>query len=64
MCNMDEVTINSLLAQLAHKCNDDDTAQKFAYMVMGSRNASSKAKDKARELMEVIRESRHETTNE
>jgi hypothetical protein len=61
---MDEVTINSLLAQLAHKCNDDDTAQKFAYMVMGSRNASSKAKDKARELMEVIRESRHETTNE
>ena len=64
ICNMDEVTINSLLAQLAHKCNDDDTAQKFAYMVMGSRNASSKAKDKARELMEVIRESRHETTNE
>ena len=55
------MTINSLLAQLAHKCNDDDTAQKFAYMVMGSRNASSKAKDKARELMEVIRESRHET---
>lgn len=61
ICNMDEMTIDSLLAQLAYKCNDLDTAQKFAFMVIGSRNASSKAKDKARELIDTIRELRHET---
>lgn len=61
ICNMDEVTINYLLAQLAHKCDDDDTAQKFAFMVVGSRNASAKAKEKARMLIDDIRETRQET---
>lgn len=62
ICNMDEMTINSLLAQLAHRCEDDDTAQRFAFMVMGSKNASAKAKDRARELIDEIRASRNETT--
>lgn len=62
ICNMDEMTINSLLAQLAHRCHDDDTAQRFAFMVMGSKNASAKAKDRARELIDEIRAARNETT--
>lgn len=61
ICNMDEMTINYLMAQLAHKCGDDDTAQKFAFMVVGSKNASAKAKEKARTLIDDIREARQET---
>ena len=58
---MDEMTINYLMAQLAHRCHEDDTAQKFAFMVVGSKNASAKAKDKARELIDTIREARQES---
>lgn len=61
ICNMDEMTINYLMAQLAHRCHEDDTAQKFAFMVVGSKNASAKAKDKARELIDTIREARQES---
>lgn len=60
ICNMDEMTVNFLMAQLAHKCGEDDVAQKFAFMVVGSRNASAKAKDKARMLIDTIREARQE----
>lgn len=60
ICNMDEMTINYLLAQLAHRCHEDDTAQKFAFMVIGSRNASAKAKDMSRQLIDQIRDTRQE----
>jgi hypothetical protein len=55
ICGMDEQTLNFLMAVLAHRCSDDENAQKFAYMVIGSRNATNKLKEKARMLNEQIR---------
>lgn len=55
ICGMDEVTMNCLMAVLAKKCQDYETATKFAYSVTSSRNASSKQKDKARELIEEVK---------
>ncbi len=55
ICGMDEQTFNFLMAVLAHRCDDDENAQKFAYMVIGSRNATNKLKEKARMLNEQIR---------
>lgn len=59
ICNMDEMTINMLMAQLAHKCNEDDNAQKYAFLIVGSRTANKKVKDKARELLDVIKAERN-----
>ncbi len=55
ICGMDEMTLNYLMSVLAYSCGDLDNAQRYAYMVIGSRSASSKVKDKERELVEKIK---------
>lgn len=55
ICGMDETTVNYLMSVLAYECDACDDAQRYAYMVIGSRSASSKVKEKERELMEKIK---------
>lgn len=55
ICNMDEVTFNFLLSELAYKCNDIANAKQFAFMVISSHSASAKVKDKARALVDELK---------
>lgn len=55
ICNMDESTMNYMLADLARRCQDYDNAEKFAFAVIGSRSASAKIKEKARTEIDIIR---------
>ncbi len=54
ICGMDENTITYLLADLARRCGDMDNCKKFLSTVLTSRNATSKLKDRARDLKELI----------
>lgn len=55
ICGMNEVTINLLMASLGKKCKDYYDAKKFAFMVLSSKNALQKTKDKARDIIEEIK---------
>ncbi len=61
ICGMDEMTMNFLMAVLAKKSQDYDVSKKFAFMVVSSKNASSKMKDKARMLIDAIKEEQGES---
>lgn len=56
ICGMDEPTYIYVLADLARRCKDYEIAIKLISQIVVSRSASSKVKDKARELKEIIRE--------
>jgi uncharacterized protein (DUF2225 family) len=55
ICNMDEMTVDYLMAVLALRCDDYDASQKYAFMIISSRTASAKVKEKAREHIEKLR---------
>lgn len=55
ICNMDEMTLNYLLAVLAYKCEDYISAQRFAYLITGSKSAGTSVKRKTTDLLEKIR---------
>lgn len=55
ICGMDEDTMNYLMSVLAYHCEDTDSASRFGYMVLSSRTASSKLKEKEREIMEKVK---------
>lgn len=56
MCGMDEVTVDYLVASLANKVGDYDVATKMLSSVITSYSATSRMKDKARELKDVVME--------
>ncbi|MGN0316473.1 MAG: DUF2225 domain-containing protein [Lachnospira sp.] len=55
ICGMDEMTINYLLASLGFKCGELEESRKFAGTIITSRSASSKLKEKARDIIEQIK---------
>lgn len=55
ICNMDNLTINYLLSELARKCKDYDNGLKFASYILASRGASAKIKEKARNVRDSIK---------
>ena len=55
ICGMDEDTLNYLMSVLAYHCEDTGSASQFGYMVLSSRTASSKLKEKEREIMEIMK---------
>lgn len=56
ICGMDEATLNYLMSVLAYKSGKYDDAQRYSYMVLGSRQASAKLKEKQRVLVEKIKQ--------
>ena len=60
MCGMDEVTIDYLLATLAARFGQYDTASKLVASVLTSRSANTRMKDRARDLKEQILQKRRE----
>ncbi|MGN0328916.1 MAG: DUF2225 domain-containing protein [Lachnospira sp.] len=57
ICGMDEMTINYLLASLAYKCGDETECRRFGSSILSSRSASSKIKEKTRNLMDLVKKS-------
>lgn len=55
ICGMNDITLNLLMATLAKKCEEYDDAKKFAFMVVSSRSAPQKTKDKARQIIDDIK---------
>lgn len=58
ICGMDEVTVNYLMSVLAYREGDYDDAQRYAYFVLGSKAASSKLKERQRQIVEKLKEAR------
>lgn len=54
MCGMDEVTIDYLLAELAFHFKKFDVASKLVASILTSPSSSTRMKDKARELKDLI----------
>lgn len=54
ICGMDENTITYLLADLARRCGDMDNSKKYLSMVLTAKSASSKLKERARDLKDII----------
>ena len=57
MAGMDENTLNYLLADLARRLGKNEDALRLLSMVITSRSASSRMKDEALRLKDMIRES-------
>lgn len=55
ICNMDNLTLNYLLAELGRRCHDYSTALKYVTYILESRGASVKIKEKAREVRDRIK---------
>jgi hypothetical protein len=55
ICGMDESTYTYVTADLARRCKDYETSAKLISQIVTSRTASSKVKDRARELKEIIK---------
>ena len=55
ICGMDESTYTYVTADLARRCKDYETAIKLISQIITSRAASSKVKDRARELKDLIK---------
>ncbi len=60
ICGMNEVTINLLMAVLGKDCEDYVDAKKFAFMVLSSRSVPVKTKEKARVIIEDIKQKQKE----
>lgn len=58
ICGMDEVTINYLMSVLAYREGDFDDAQRYAYFVLGSRQASAKLKERQRQIVEKLKKAK------
>lgn len=58
ICGMDENTVNYLMSVLALNAGDYEVAQRYAYMVIGSRTVSDKLKQRQRDIVEKIKEKR------
>ena len=56
MCGMDETTMDYLIAVLALECEQYDLSLKILSGVIGSREANSRVKEKARDVREILRE--------
>lgn len=54
MCGMDESTVNYLIAALALETGHYDVSSKMISTILGSISSSSRMKDKARELKEML----------
>ena len=55
ICGMDEGTINYLMSVLAYNNGDYDDAQRYAYMVIGSRTVPAKLKQRQRDFVDKIK---------
>ena len=55
ICGMDENTVNYLMSVLAYKSGDNEKAMQFGYSVISSRGASTKLKDKEREIIDILK---------
>ena len=56
ICGMDECTFNYLMSVLSYKNEEYDNALRFGYDVIQSINASSKLKDKQRDLLDKLKD--------
>lgn len=56
ICGMDEHTVNYLMSVLAYRNEKYEDAHRYAYMVLGARNATAKIKEKQRLLVDKIKE--------
>ena len=56
ICGMDSITLDYLIAALAYETNRDDVAAKMLAGILVSNTASSRIKDKARDLKNLILE--------
>lgn len=56
ICGMDEHTVNYLMSVLAYRNGKYEDAHRYAYMVLGSRQATAKIKEKQRLLVDKIKE--------
>lgn len=56
ICNMDNLTVNYLLSELARRCKDYESGLRYASYILESRGASAKIKEKARNVRDRIRE--------
>lgn len=54
ICGMDEWTYIYLVSELAYECEDYVKSLKLLSDLVGSKNASPKLKDKARELRKLM----------
>ncbi len=56
MCGMDETTVDYLIAILALECEQYDLSLKLLGVIIASKEANSRVKDKARDAKDVLRE--------
>ena len=56
MCDMDEMSLRYIMAVLAHKLGRVEEAIRMLAGVLGSKAASSRIKDKALDLKNVIKQ--------
>ena len=64
ICGMDELTVDYLLAALAVRFNEFDTASRLISSIITSRTANSRMKDKAHDLKEMLAEKIKESNAE
>jgi uncharacterized protein (DUF2225 family) len=58
MCGMDEITMTLLMAELARKSDKFDEASRWVSRVLISREANERIKQKAREIKDLIKDSK------
>lgn len=58
MCGMDEITMTLLMAELARKIGKSDEASRWVSKVLISKEANERIKQKARDIKELIKESK------
>lgn len=58
MCGMDEITMTLLMAELARKSGKFDEASRWVSRVLISREANERIKQKAREIKDLIKDSK------
>lgn len=56
ICGMDESTLNYMMSVLSYKNGQYDNALRFGYDVIQSTNATSKLKEKQRDLLDKVKE--------
>lgn len=56
ICGMDEYTYTYVTADLARRCKDYETSAKLLSQIITSRGASSKVKERAREVRDLIKQ--------
>jgi uncharacterized protein (DUF2225 family) len=58
MCGMDEITMTLLMAELARKSNKYDEASRWVSKVLISKEANERIKQKARDIKDLIKDSK------